>query len=276
MKLTPLLAALMLAAAMAFAACGDDEDDGGGGEAAASSVTITASGGKLSVEGSPRPGVTEITLRNEDKGEVAAQLVRITGDHSEAEVKRVYDSSGEGKPIPEWLRAEGGVGTTRPGQSATVTQDLPEGTYYAANDEAENTAFAKFEVTGEESDAELPETDAVVTAEEYSFETSGLKAGTQTIAFENAGKEPHHVLALPLQRGKSIADFKRFIQQDNQGQPPVNFERGATSTVIDGDKSIVQEVALQKGDYVLVCFISDRKGGPPHAVKGMISPATVE
>ncbi len=33
---------------------------------------------------------------------------------------------------------------------------------------------------------------------------------------------------------------------------------------------------LKKGKYVPVCFISDRKGGPPHVAKGMISEATVE
>ena len=282
MKLPHLLAAVMLAAAMALAACGDDDDDddggGGGGDAAAgpSQLAITASGNKLSVEGTPQPGVAEITLTNEGKGEVAAQLVRIEGNHSAAEVRKVYEGAGEGGPIPDWLRAEGGVGTVGPGKSATVTQELEEGTYYAANDAADRPAFAPFEVSGETSDAELPEADATVTAEDYSFEAEGLTAGTVTLAFENAGEEPHHVLALPLQKGKTIDDFKRFISQDNAGRPPVDFERGVSSTVIDGDKSIVQDVTLQTGDYVMVCCISDRAGGKSHAEKGMISPATVE
>ena len=280
MKLSSLLVALMLAAAMALSACGDDDDEdggGGGGDAAAgpSQLSITASGNKLSVEGSPQPGVAEVTLTNEGQGEVAAQLVRIEGNHSPAEVKKVYSGAGEGKPIPDWLRAEGGVGTVGPGESATVTQELEEGTYYAANDESDTPSFDTFEVSGETSDAELPEADATVTAEDYSFESEGLTAGKVTLAFENAGVEPHHVLALPLQKGKTIDDFKAFVRTE-KGPPPVDFRRGVTSTVIDGDKTLVQDVTLQKGEYVMVCFISDRAGGKPHALKGMISPATVE
>jgi hypothetical protein len=33
---------------------------------------------------------------------------------------------------------------------------------------------------------------------------------------------------------------------------------------------------LKPGKYALYCFISDRKGGPPHITKGTISEATVE
>ena len=32
---------------------------------------------------------------------------------------------------------------------------------------------------------------------------------------------------------------------------------------------------LKPGKYALLCFISDRQGGPPHIAKGMITEATV-
>jgi hypothetical protein len=33
----------------------------------------------------------------------------------------------------------------------------------------------------------------------------------------------------------------------------------------------VIDLELKRGKYALVCFVPDRKGGPPHAFKGMIS-----
>ena len=34
-------------------------------------------------------------------------------------------------------------------------------------------------------------------------------------------------------------------------------------------------VDAQPGKYALICFVPDRKGGPPHSKKGMVSEATV-
>lgn len=31
----------------------------------------------------------------------------------------------------------------------------------------------------------------------------------------------------------------------------------------------------RKGKYALLCFVSDRKGGPPHVAKGMVAEVTV-
>ena len=36
------------------------------------------------------------------------------------------------------------------------------------------------------------------------------------------------------------------------------------------------DLELKKGNYALTCFISDREGGPPHALKGMVAETTVE
>ena len=283
MKLTTALAALMLAAAMAVAACGDDDDDGGDGNgggqadtpAGAAQLTISETAQGLEVEGTPAPGVAEITLQNDGKKPATAQLIRATGGESRKEVEKVYSGAGEGEPIPDWFRAEGGPGTTAPGESSTATLELEEGTYYAVNDEDKPEVSPAFEVSGDASDAELPETDASVIADDYSFEARGLQAGDSQVVFENAGEEPHHVLALPIVPGKTFEDAERFLKTE-KGKPAVNFEKGTFSTVIDGGKTMVIDVALQKGDYALVCFISDRAGGRSHFDKGMISEAAVE
>jgi hypothetical protein len=44
---------------------------------------------------------------------------------------------------------------------------------------------------------------------------------------------------------------------------------------MDGGGKQVVEVELKAGKYALLCWVPDRAGGPPHAVKGMISEAVV-
>jgi hypothetical protein len=35
------------------------------------------------------------------------------------------------------------------------------------------------------------------------------------------------------------------------------------------------EAEAESGTYALMCFVPDRKGGPPHAFKGMVSEARI-
>ena len=125
---------------------------------------------------------------------------------------------------------------------------------------------------------ELPSTPATITAKEYGFETSGLKAGKNEITFQNAGKELHHVIALPFNKGGTLAEVRKFTTSRGSppGPPPVDFDNGVNTTVLDGGKAQVAELELKKGKYAFLCFISDRKGGPPHVVKGMLQEVTVE
>ena len=46
--------------------------------------------------------------------------------------------------------------------------------------------------------------------------------------------------------------------------------------MLDGGREQVVDLELRKGAYALVCFVPDRKGGPPHAFKGMVSETVVE
>ena len=112
------------------------------------------------------------------------QLIRVEGDHSAAEVIQGLGKAIEGAPFEDWFFGGGGIAVIKPGQSATVTQVLEPGTYYAFNTESDGppspSGAGMIEVTGDVSDEEL-EADAVVTAEdaddEYSFEVDGVEAG---------------------------------------------------------------------------------------------------
>jgi plastocyanin len=277
------LTLLALLACAGMVSCGDDDNGGGGATSAADTVasqlTFVLTGRELTVDGEPRAGLTEITFRNDGRGQHEAQLVRVEGEQSDAAVLRQFTATGEGAPTPDWLRAAGGAGPAAAGAEATSTQVLEPGTYYAVDTSGgRSPAYVRFEVTGEAGDAQLPATGATITARDFLFEASGLRAGVNEVTFDNVGREIHHVIAFPLAEGRSAADFRRFIVTDGRGggPPPVDFDRGTASSAFDGGTSGNVQLRLVSGRYVLVCFISNRAGGPPHALMGMIDEVTVE
>jgi hypothetical protein len=283
----PSLLALLVAAAALAAGCGDDDDDGedgGGAEAQALAITVADKGKNQSTLKAPTSadaGLVEITLENRGKRLHDAQLFRVAGGQTAAETLAALGKSLQaGAPLPGWLTYAGGVQATKGGGSETVTQALEAGTYYVGDIEGTSgppnpSTVPRIVVSGEVGDAELPETDATASAFEYGFEAEGLKSGKNLVLFENSGDEPHHLEAFPLLPGRTIEDVKAFVKTE-KGKPPVNFNQEVVTTILEGGTSQLVNLELEPGKYALLCFISDREGGPPHAVKGMVSEANVE
>ena len=119
-----------------------------------------------------------------------------------------------------------------------------------------------------------PAAEGTIVATEYAFESEGLKAGTNTVLFDNAGQEPHLVVAVGLKEGRTLAEARRFFRTE-KGEPPIDEGRSFSTAVVEGGVKQSVELELDAGRYVLICFVPDRKGGPPHVAKGMISEATV-
>ena len=269
-------AALGLATA-GFAACGGDDDE-------TQSLALTASGSRQNVTiqapESADPGLAEITLDNRTDGQVDGQLLRVTGEHTPAEVAETIVPVLDGEPFPDWMYAGGGVGTVGPNATSTVTENLEPGTYYVVNTATGGRPDAEslpaFEVAGEASEEELPEADATVEAIDYGFEASGLESGENQIRFENAGAQPHHILASPLVEGTTVKAAKAFLL-DGEGRPVIEQEGSDSTAAIEGgDTQNATLTFAEPGEYVLYCFVSDRQGGPPHVVKGMVDKITVD
>jgi hypothetical protein len=83
------------------------------------------------------------------------------------------------------------------------------------------------------------------------------------VLFENAGDEPHHVVAAPLKAGKTEKDVLNFLRNE-KGPPPIDEDKGFDSAILSGGESAVLDLKLQSGEYALLCFVPDRAGGPPH------------
>jgi hypothetical protein len=277
------LAGVAIAGVLALGAvgCGDDVDGGGGSAAAkpaeASKLAIELSGSAkkptFEVPQSVDGGIVVISFTNSAKGSHSAQLVRAEQGHTPQEALAAGKAWGEkGKGLPDWALTAGGFGDVEPGETATVTQELAPGKYLVAD--LETGANAEFEVTGEAPASELPSDGGTIEATEYEFTASGLKSGGAPILFDNAGGEPHFIAAVGIKAGKTIADVRKFLETE-KGEAPVDESRGFSTAVIEGGQSQSIEVDLEAGDYALLCFVPDRAGGPPHAVKGMVSKVTV-
>lgn len=272
-KLRIFLLALC-AMALIAAGCGDDEDSGDGGSGDApvptQTLTVTATGpNEFTAPETAETGLTAITLENNSDKPLGLQMARVEGDHSAAEVADAIKSAMRSGPLPDWFFLGGGTPEAAPGRSALAIQVLHPGTYYAVGESPDSGV--PIEVEGEESDADFPDTTATVTASDYAFEAKGLKKGINEVLFENAGEQPHHLLAFPLAEGKTIQDVRDFASGPPQGPPPIDEAAGAETAILEGGDSQVVQLNLRKpGTYTLLCFISDREGGPPHVAKGMI------
>ena len=57
-------------------------------------------------------------------------------------------------------------------------------------------------------------------------------------------------------------------EEGDNGPPPVDFEKLQGTTVLDAGREQIDELELAAGRYALVCFLTNRAGGPPHARAG--------
>jgi hypothetical protein len=289
MRIRPRVWTLLAASTLLAAACGGNGGDSGGGQAATppqpAKVTVTASASgqqvKFEVPAQIRPGATELTLVNNLKEPTEFQLVRLDEGHTLAEFLPLLEQ--EGAPTPAWLHAAGGVGQTPPGQQRSTVVELEAGGYHyfstgSAEGEGAQPQFKRggqgsLEVTGEATGAKLPTTTAQVTAKElgatnYQFEVSGLKPGANQVTFANSGGQLHHIVSVKLNEGATFAQAKQFFLTENfKGRPPVDERSFDATTVVEPGERQVDTLDLEEGTYVFACFITDRAGGPPHAIK---------
>lgn len=266
------IAALAALSALLFAACGSEDTQ-------ELTFEVTSQGKTTSISGpeSADAGSAEITLENKSKGEADLQLIRVEGERTPAEVVAGLGKAIKGQAFPEWFFAGGGVGGIEGGESETVTQVLEPGTYYAFDTEGgqpDPKSVASFEIDGEASDDEV-EGDATVTASEYEFDAETLPSGEVQIAFENDGKEPHHLIASRLIGDATAADVEKFFKTE-KGKPPLEQKGTVSTAVIEGGEGQSVDLDLEPGRYAFYCFITDREGGPPHAFKGMVSEIEVK
>jgi hypothetical protein len=278
MRSAALATTLALAlAALALSACGSSSPPTKPRHAVRIDVENFGKQVQVSVSRTVDAGVQEISFHNQATGGHSAQILKFDEPHAPAEVLRVANAWGQhGKPLPSWIRLAGGFGVTKSGETRNGAIRLLPGAYLVVDLEARGKpAYAPFNVTGKPDDTRLPAAQGTIKAAEYSFSASGLRSGNHRVLFDNTGKQPHMLVAAPLKKGKTLADVRRAIKSHQSGASPLDEKDGVDLAALDGHASQTVDIDLKPGRYALLCFVPDRKGGPPHVVKGMISPATV-
>jgi uncharacterized cupredoxin-like copper-binding protein len=112
-----------------------------------------------------------------------------------------------------------------------------------------------------------------VTTTDYSFDAPAeVPAGLTTFRLVNRGPGIHHVQLVKIGEGKTFDDFMAALKKG--GAPPkwVSMEGGPNPSEV-GDTSSTT-VALEPGNYAMLCFVPD-PDGVPHVAKGMVRPLTV-
>lgn len=259
-------------------------------------LTIVAK--DFAFEGMPKflrgGGPFTATFRNE--GKVFHELAFIDiGGATFDDFRREFPKVIEGGPWPDFMRRGSVPMDIEPGEEVTASFTLAPGNYFlfcALNgdpskprtpegDEAEGKPHYELGMVVEDihvagGGGELEAKDGEIVAEDYSFDVPKLGAGRRQLVFRNEGpKEWHHLVAFEFPVGTTeeaaIGAFQAFGQAEETGQPPPPgtpepAEAGYAGIVSPGFENTFELILRINRTYLLACFISDRSGGPPHAV----------
>ena len=149
--------------------------------------------------------------------------------------------------------------------------------------ESGRSAPLRVTVVGGDPTPQLAQADGTITAEDYGFDVD-LEAGDRVLNFTNDGpNEIHYTAVQPYPKGVSAeeAEAAYALQLEGRGAdlPSPMDDIGSTGIFSAGLGSTFRlERELESGrTYLFVCFIQDRGGGEPHAIRyGMYRAVTIE
>lgn len=271
------IAASALAATLLLGACGG----GGGGGFEGSQLTVSGSEYKFEGPSSVEGGAVRIRFDNTGKEDHLLQFVQLTGGKTSNDAVKSLKKAGESGALADFIVPAGGTAEVAPGSSSTLAVQLPPGSYamlcFVSSGGPPHFALgmvADLEVT--EGEGTLPAAAKTVTATEYAFGVPSLPVGTTRVEFRNDGpKEPHLFALERFPKKVSLKDVQDAIEVlVRRGRPPKGFpdpeEVGGAGALDPGGRQIT-DITLEAGvTYIFACFLSDRKGGPPHIAKGMV------
>ncbi len=277
----------LLGAAALVAGCGGSSNP----KPTALNVSIGEQGKTASFQApkTSKGGLVEVTLANHGKAPHGVQFIRYTSGHAAADVQKQLGSNTN--KIPDWLKAEGGIGSVAPGATQTATLNLPAGNYVLVDAAALGgggpssgpPATADMTVSSGET-GDLPDTPGKVVADQtgkdqFAWDVSGLKAGENDITFESKGEDSLHLLiAVPVKgTAPPLSQIKSDIAKNGPPPPYLDVKNIVSSAVLDGGLSQTTKLDLQKpGQYVFFCPLTDRDGGKPHDQEGLLAVETVK
>ena len=201
------------------------------------------------------------------------QLLKLEQGKTYADLQAALKAGG---PPPAWVVPYGGVNPPVPGGTTVATQTMEPGNYAVvcfieSADKVPHMAkgMTKPLTVTPVANANMtePTADVTMTLSDYTFTLSKpLAAGSQMIKVENGATQPHEVVLVQLDAGKTIEDVAKWAT--TMKGPPPGKPVGGIPAFMPG-KNTYFEVNLTPGAYGLICFVPDAKDGKPHAAHGM-------
>jgi hypothetical protein len=282
-----------------LSACSTKEETPGQNLAAAPNVvSLTATEYIFEAPDTIPAGWTNFRLANRGQEVHYGHMVRLDPGKTVPELVEAYaEAIRTSGPRPKWVTRFGGPGGTFPGDSSSVTQYLEPGSYVwicpvEDNDgnphfgKGESKSFVVVASDGGMADRVVrPEASIVVRLMDFSFEVdSSVPAGRHTIRVENAGVEPHDLVMMKLNPGKTVAELlaamnpERARRPGQAGEPPPPLESlmtgaGGIAAIAPGMESFF-EANLSPGEYVLLCMAT-APDGRSHIEHGMVTQISI-
>lgn len=260
-----------------------EEGEQASADATSLDLTLTDDG----LQGLPESfagGAVEVSLTVEGSREYASvDFTKVDEGTTVEEFAEGFAPVLEGGPFPDFVQTSAGLEAS-PGETTDSTILLEPGTYVVwhesvpTDDEGAPPEIigALAEVTEGEV-TELPETENEIVARDYDFETN--ITGPGTVTFRNEGPDQlHHAVVVDF--GTNSVEvveqaIEPLINSEEDAPPPdvegldmeqVNFDFGGSAVFGPGLGGTFEVDFTSGNTYAVICFISDRSGGPPHAI----------
>jgi uncharacterized cupredoxin-like copper-binding protein len=240
-------------------------------------VHVTATDFAFEAPDSLPGGLTTFHLMNNGKELHHLVLMRLAEGQTIADLQKMN----LGGPIPSTVVLIGGPNPALPQNSAEATVNLKPGKYALfcvipgqdGKPHIMKGMIRELTVTPSEAVVTEPVADITIKLADYSYEISpALTAGRHTIKVEDSGPQPHELVLVKLEPGKTVEQMLAWTEK-MQGPPPGTF-LGGVSPITVGEASYIT-VDLTPGDYGLLCFVSDPADMKPHFMHGMMKQITV-
>jgi hypothetical protein len=230
-----------------------------------------------------RAGATTLRLESAGAELHHLQLVRFEEGHT---LDEFMAAASMGGAPPAWAHPEGGPNPPAPGGTSEATVVLTPGNWAViclvpAPDGMPHVAKGMskpFTVLASSAPAAEPAATVTMTLRDYDFDLSTpLTAGSHSIRVENSAAQPHEVILVKLDEGKTVQDMVDYIQGMEGGAvagPPPATPMGGMAALAQGAHAWFS-ATLTPGEWGLLCVVPDAGDGRPHTVHGMARQFTI-
>ncbi len=249
-----------------------------------SSVSIEASDYAFEAPAQIPAGVTTFHLVNHGPGLHHALFVRLDSGKT---VSDLIASLKAQNAAPAWATYIGGPNVPDPGKESAATLDIAPGNYAilcildmpGGVPHYMRGMYRALTVTPAPATADgtpkavAPAADNSIRLSDFVFALAKpITAGPHTFEVVTAPGQPHEVLVVQLNVGKTAQDYLEWAR--TLKGPAPGHAVGGTAAAASG---VLQSftATFTPGDYALLCLIPDVKNGKPHFMEGMVQTITV-